>query len=689
MEANRSKKQFDPAAKWLRPALLLIILAGFGLRLNALTLQNIWWDEARNIDVALRPFLQVATAPELDIQPPIYYWLLHVWGRISATHLGGDPILIAFTMRFLSVAAGVGGVVLLYALTRQVASPLAGLLACFAGAFSPFWLAESQETRMYTLGFALLAAAALVFIKAIHEWDGETSASNLPGQRAAPARSLRFRYLSLFVVLSALALLTHYNAVFILVAWYIWWGIWALMHSDRWRRLRTIFISGLAMTALISPIAPIALRQIPGYKNPNLTVPSLAAYLRQNWQAYIGGYAFDPGFLNGTGNIWLWGTFSLAIGGLIVAAAFTWHRSRGRFNRRGVSFLLVWLLGGLGLYYIAVLDRDAFNVRYSSFVTPALYALLGIALAGWRRWWKPLALCATLVLGVGLVPAIHADLYDPRFAREDIAGVTRWLRKTTGPDDVIFVDQKYPFGFYYNRYTVDPNAIPMGPELTPARYLFVDINTIDQRLNQWAANARHVYWVQWFESDTDPRGAVAFLLNKEGRYAGEKRFQGYSINWWKLTPPNQFVLAPHLEPVHFVFPPTIQAVEMSLPQSAVRAGGRLPVVIRWQRVPHGTIERPLKARVALYNAAGDRLVQSDERVLNDRHLMPAEWSFDDRPLNVYMLELPDDLPDGDYALKLLVYDADTLQPLGLTDAAGNAAGVEATIATIAVNGPKE
>ena len=40
------------------------------------------------------------------------------------------------------------------------------------------------------------------------------------------------------------------------------------------------------------------------------------------------------------------------------------------------------LFGALALYYLAVVDRGAFNVRYSSFVTPALYAAFGVAAAG-------------------------------------------------------------------------------------------------------------------------------------------------------------------------------------------------------------------------------------------------------------------------------------------------------------------
>jgi hypothetical protein len=313
-----------------------------------------------------------------------------------------------------------------------------------------------------------------------------------------------------------------------------------------------------------------------------------------------------------------------------------------------------------------------------------LYALIGVALTAWSRLWRPLAVVG-LAIALALWPqAIFADLYDDRFAREDIAGVTAWLREHAGPEAVIFVDQKYPFGFYYQRYAIDPATHPAGREAAPARYLFVDINTIDQRLQEWASDATEVYWVQWFESDTDPRRAVAFLLDQAGARGGEENFQGYSIDWWRLTPPNQFVLAPNLAPLTVAFPPAVQTLAASLPSAPVASGGKVPVVIQWQRQPGGEVARSLKARVALYSAEGSRVSQRDERLLNDRHLLPAEWGADDRPLNVYLLDVPEDAPPGEFTIGLLVYDADTLEPVGVVDGAGNPGGVEATIGMVEV-----
>ncbi len=443
------------------------------------------------------------------------------------------------------------------------------------------------------------------------------------------------------------------------------------------------FAAGIAMTFLVAPAAPIALRQIPGYANPNLTVPSIGEYLWQNWQAYIAGYAYTAEMLWNQENIWLWGALVTSVSGLALYVYAALKRSaEEKFSE--LSFALFWLVGGLALYYVAVLDRGAFNVRYSSFVTPALYALLGVAIIAWKRVHWSLAILAAVVLFAGFPAAIHADLSDEQFAREDISGVTQWLRDHAGANDVVFVDQKYPFGFYYDNYVISPDAEPQGREAAPARYLFVDINTVDERLNEWAAQAESVYWVQWYESDTDPRRAVAFLLDKEGQRAGEQWFNGYSIDWWDLEPPTHFELAPNMQPLHAQFGQAVRTVEASIPEQAFTPGDGVPVVIRWERVPDGIADRPLKARVALYDENDGRLAQVDKRILNDRHLQATEWGTQDQPLNVYMVDLPEDMQPGSYVLRLLVYDSDSLEPLPLIDNTGNPTGLELDLGQIQI-----
>jgi hypothetical protein len=137
------------------------------------------------------------------------------------------------------------------------------------------------------------------------------------------------------------------------------------------------------------------------------------------------------------------------------------------------------------------------------------------------------------------------------------------------------------------------------------------------------------------------------------------------------------VLAEEMQPQVHRWRHGLASVEASVPRRA-GPGEALPVVIRWQRTTQEPV-RPLKARVALYNAEDGRVVQDDRRLLNDRHLAPGEWALGAQPLNVYQLPLPQELPPGAYEVRLLLYDAETLEPVELVDEAGNPAGFEPAI----------
>lgn len=646
----------------MRVALLVVLLAAFALRVYGLALQDIWWDEARNLDVALRPFGQIATASELDIHPPVYFWLLHGWLGLAGMSMGDAPLQMAFVGRFLSLCAGVIAVALLFAWGRRLdreqaahrtihhtahrtetlahyrtALPLVGLCAALVGALSPFWLAESQETRMYTVGFALLAAAGLVLL------------------RALPVGSVV--HLLPYIVLGAAALLVHYNVAFILAAWHLWWLIWAWTQPRRRVRMLESIGAGAAILLLVSPILPIALRQIPTYANPNLIVPSVWTYLSANWRAYFGGYAVEGAEMAQWADLWLIFVALICAAGVLIfylrGRRAGWHR-----GHTATSFLLVWVAGGLLLYYIAVMDRGAFNVRYAAFVTPALYLLVGLAMTAIAAGRRLTLVLATTVVAGGLFMASVADFTDEEYFREDVTGVVDWLAAESGANDVILVDQRYPFGFYWPGFADHPDEQPQPVAgMAAARYLFVDINTLDQRLSEYLDGAERVFWVQWFESDTDPRRAVNFLLDQVGERGESRHFRGFSIASWQLSQQAEFSLAEEWQPIAVTFDSAAQTVEMSAPTLLDAQTLQVPVVLRWRQAAAVAPGR-WKARVALYDAEGARLAQSDERLLNDRHLFPSEWQPEDAPLNVYMLRLDTPLDPGIYELRLLVYDED-------------------------------
>lgn len=637
-----------------RAAALAILLAALAIRLLRLDGQDIWWDEARNITVALKALGDIATAGELDIHPPLYFYALHLW----TAPLG----VTAFSARLLSVWFGVLAVALAGALARPLfversRGQLAALLAMLLAAVSPFALAESQETRMYTMTWALLSAATLALWRAT-------------GSRSRPA------WWALFAALAAATLATHYGAAIVLATWAAWLLGWALAGPQRGRRLATLAATGALTLLLLAPLAPVMLRQIPGYDNPNLQLPALGGYVSELARAFSQG-EFAPAWSWTLGR-WLW--LALLAGGAVLG--FAAHRTgaaRSRWDR--LALLALTLLGGLALYYLILVRRSAFDPRYISFVLPPLWALAGWALASLRGLARPLPWLAAGALALLAVPSLRADLADPANFREDMRGVVAWLAARATPADVILVDQRYPFGFYWQRWNNDgygfPPAEPAGQ--APAQYLFVDVNRLGERLTELAGQAQHVFWVTWYESDTDPRGATAALLTAYGELVDQEDLRGYSVGQWRMQPPVVFRLPNAFTPLDLRFEPGVSLVEGDWlgRQTPAPAGQPVLAALRWQA--DGPTARPLKASLRLKNAAGDTVSQADRLLLNDRHLRSDAWPAGASALGIYSLPLEGVAP-GDYTLTVVLYDEETLAPVGLA----GGSGVEPVIGTVRV-----
>ncbi len=648
----------------------LVVLAAFALRLYRLDLQDIWWDEARNIDVASRPLAQIAVAPELDIHPPVYFYLLHVWGRLAGAG--------AFAMRFFSTWFGVLLAPLMYALGRRIGGRWTGLGAALAAAALPFLLGEAQETRMYTATLAWLACAGLAVLRAGDR--GQTS--KISGQWL------------LFALFSALALLTHYASVFALVALWIWALGWALFgpphpvgqvanpsDKQRWPRLRAVLLSGALTALLCLPGLPVALRQIPGYRNPNLVVPSLGQFLGELAHVYGLGEHLDAI----PARPWAWALAGWLVIGWLLAVVNPRRRESANQRQRHSLFAIAWALVPLAIYYLVIADRGTFATRYISVALPGWLLLAGMALRGWGQTYRGLGVTAALALVLILAPGLRGDLTDSRFFREDTRGVVTWLQANTDPArDLILVDQRYPFGSYYARWNNAADGAPPAEPATetPAQYLFVDINTVADRLNTLTRGRERVFWVRWFESDTDPRGATQFLLEKFGTRLGERLFRGYTVESYAVAPDAQFELAPALSAADVEFGgqvrliasafggrgpgPTSSAAETRRPTAP--ADQPVWVVARWAALPAASAPetarpRGVKASVVLEDATGRIVGRDDRPILNDRHLAPSQWSADDTPLGVYAVHADPGTPPGQYTLKLAVYDPDTLAQL--------------------------
>ncbi|HXD66554.1 MAG TPA: glycosyltransferase family 39 protein [Solirubrobacteraceae bacterium] len=169
----------------------LTVLAA-ALRFATLTHQSLWFDEAQAVHemrLSLGAMLHTWSANEPN--PPLYFVVAWLWTHVFGAGTAG--------VRSLSAVVGTATVPLVYLAAREMVSRRASLVAAGLITLSPFMIWYSQEAREYGLLAALCAASLIFFARAWHA----------PGSR---------RDLVWWTVLSALALLTQYFALFLIGA---------------------------------------------------------------------------------------------------------------------------------------------------------------------------------------------------------------------------------------------------------------------------------------------------------------------------------------------------------------------------------------------------------------------------------------------------------------------------------------
>jgi mannosyltransferase len=164
------------------------------LRFATLDRQSFWLDELVTVSLVRRNFGDMVHAiPHSEATPYLYYVLAWPWARLFGSGEVG--------LRSLSALAGTATVVAAYGAGASLVSRRVGLIACALVAVNPFLLWYSQEARAYALVTLFVAVGLWLF--------GRT----LAGERRA---------LTGWALLSALALATHYFAVFVVVPEAVW-----------------------------------------------------------------------------------------------------------------------------------------------------------------------------------------------------------------------------------------------------------------------------------------------------------------------------------------------------------------------------------------------------------------------------------------------------------------------------------
>jgi mannosyltransferase len=199
-----------------------VVGVGAVLRFATLGAQSYWFDEAQaahEFHLSLGSMLSSMVGHETN--PPLYFVLGWLWAQVFGTGEVG--------LRSLSAVAGTAVVLLAYLCGRELVSRRAGLLAGALAALSPFMIWYSQEAREYMLLAALCGASLLFFARA---WRDPSS-----------------RNIAWWAAFSALAVLTHFFAGFLVAPEALW-----LLYAVRTRAIAVAVAVVAAVQAALLPL---------------------------------------------------------------------------------------------------------------------------------------------------------------------------------------------------------------------------------------------------------------------------------------------------------------------------------------------------------------------------------------------------------------------------------------------------
>lgn len=661
-----------------RALLFATLLAALALRLWRLGAESLWYDETVTLFLAQEDLARLTAHTAGDIHPPLYYYLQHFWLRAAGT---GE-----FATAFVSLFFGVLLVALVYRLARDLTGQgTVALLASLLAACSPYHLWYSQEVRMYTLGACLGLSAGLT----LWRWLREVR---------APSGSLGLRWLAAYAVVTALGLYTLYYSAFLLAFLALWGASAAWQAGDTVPQKRRLVLAWCGAQAgalaLFGPWLPIAFRQattppVPPWRS----FTPLPQILLESWNALSVGQSLPPRLS------WPWLLLTGAFTALGIAALLRARRGNAAF------FLGGYVVFPLVAISLASYVTPLYHPRYLFTYAPPCSILLAAGLDRLRRHGPWLSATALIALLGGYAWSAWRFETLPTYRADDHRAAVRYLEGRLRPGDAVLVNAGYVYTAL-EVYRHEPvawrgrlTAYPQQEATATSGWIILQTGSIGGAATLGWGNPRSDFypmgaeetraaleevfrrhpriWVyRCYDTVTDPQGLLRAWLEEMGVrfddqvFAGESnlRVQGYLSRLWPGGP---------LGTPGPLFGGGLRLTEFSA--QVEESKRRIWASLTWQKV--GPIPSEWAVSLRLYDRTGHRIAQSDE-VPTGPLYGPHLWAEGETVLHTLRLNLPVGTPPGTYALRLAVYERDSLAPL--PDETGQA---EPEIGTVALGQP--
>jgi len=410
----------NPAArpKLFLTLLVLLVLAGAGLRFHALGDKALWLDEVftlvRTDDAGALEILQRVRANERH--PPLFHLLSAPLLRPGH----GDA-----AVRILPALASTLTVLMAGLLGRRLFGPTAGLVAALLLALSAFEVTVAQEGRPAALATLLLLASTFAFHRAVF---------GPRGRKALPV-------LAAYGLLTALALHTYYYAAFLLAAQLLFLPILGLMRGREGRYLQRCCWPAAAAGAvgilLFLPWAFSARESLQrfssmaaGKESVNYGLVTVVDFFRT---LAVHPLKFSIGWLNLA--------LAILVLALLAAGLLLWPRRDRQDLVLAGLLLLLPLLGVMASPF----KPEIFQPKHLAFLSPVFIILLARLLSRIRPRWATLV-PAVLIIGLNIfsLTLYYGDGYHKTAVRECTAAIATSVR----PGDAILFNPAFASGSF-------------------------------------------------------------------------------------------------------------------------------------------------------------------------------------------------------------------------------------------------
>jgi len=643
-----------PLAYWL----ILITFLAFVLRIARLDFQPLWWDEGWTVYFATSDIPSMVARTAIDIHPPFYYLLLHLW----ILFLGSSP----FAIRFFSLLVGVISLPLIFLVARRLFNPSVGLFATLVWAVAPFPIYYSQEARMYALVtfLGLLSTCfALQIGKRLKE--GQTPIGLWAGYILTTTAAAYTQYYGAFIPLAqTLYILARRNRPPIL-KWLAAQAIWLLLYTP-W-----ILFAG---SKLVDYVATKLV------KEADLPL-GLATYMGSHLATFGLGHLPEATYL-----AWL-GIIPLFFAALGAGSALWALASRASLKQEeealgeGALFLLLYL-------FVPLLSGFLINLRFPFravgverlllLATPAFYITVALGLFSLKGK-RTLLYLAGLIL-IALCGFSLLNFYTiPRYAEDDYRPLIARLEALAQPEDVILVVHPWQVGYFRSYY---PAPLP-SLYLTPKEESDVTQERWVERpdlMGQGLDGLLSQHLRLWFPTHQ----VLGRILESEVEEYLTREYHPFLAEWYsqstKLTAyASQAPLTISDQPLEFGGLMLLQTYGVSA-QAVEAAWGVIRVDLLWQRIA----DFQERYRVALRLADESGYVWASR----DSELLAGLRPFSQLPLGSTLrdspgLLVPAGTPPGTYQLRLSLYSDPESAPLEVRSQ-GEPPGVEAILGEVKV-----